>query len=139
VQLRYVAYKFYRETGFRSFEQKVKRFAGLATKSKIAMATTPCPCEGVGEQALAGPSLPTQKNAAIDVLSDLFILRGIPAHVRSDNGPEFIAKALREWIALVGAQGRTGQRRNLLHIEGGKDHHRGLAAALQHRAVLTRR
>ncbi len=26
----------------------------------------------------------------IDVLSDLFILRGVPAHVRSDNGPEFI-------------------------------------------------
>jgi transposase InsO family protein len=40
----------------------------------------------------------------IDVLSDLFILRGIPAHIRSDNGPEFIAKALREWIALVGAK-----------------------------------
>lgn len=40
----------------------------------------------------------------IDVLSDLFILRGIPGHVRSDNGPEFIAKAVREWIAAVGAR-----------------------------------
>jgi len=40
----------------------------------------------------------------IDVLSDLFILRGIPGHIRSDNGPEFIAKALREWIATVGAR-----------------------------------
>jgi putative transposase len=29
----------------------------------------------------------------IDVLSDLFILRGMPGHVRSDNGPEFVAKA----------------------------------------------
>ena len=29
----------------------------------------------------------------IDVLSDLFILRGIPGHIRSDNGPEFVAKA----------------------------------------------
>src|ERR1700746_3108703 len=28
----------------------------------------------------------------IDVLSDLFILRGIPVHIRSDNGPEFVAK-----------------------------------------------
>jgi hypothetical protein len=27
----------------------------------------------------------------IDVLSDLFILRGVPAHIRSDNGPEFVA------------------------------------------------
>src|SRR3712207_4857044 len=26
----------------------------------------------------------------IDVLSDLFILRGVPAHIRSDNGPEFV-------------------------------------------------
>ncbi len=39
----------------------------------------------------------------VDVLSDLFILRGIPAHVRSDNGPEFAAKAVRAWIAAVGA------------------------------------
>jgi len=40
----------------------------------------------------------------IDVLSDLFILRGVPGHIRSDNGPEFVAKAVREWIATVGAQ-----------------------------------
>lgn len=40
----------------------------------------------------------------IDVLSDLFILRGIPGHIRSDNGPEFIAKAVQEWIAAVGAK-----------------------------------
>ena len=40
----------------------------------------------------------------IDVLSDLFISRGVPGHIRSDNGPEFIAKAVREWIAAVGAR-----------------------------------
>ncbi|EXL08555.1 integrase [Brucella anthropi] len=40
----------------------------------------------------------------IDVLSDLFILRGVPGHVRSDNGPEFIAKAVRDWIVAVGAR-----------------------------------
>jgi transposase InsO family protein len=40
----------------------------------------------------------------IDVLSDLFILRGVPGHIRSDNGPEFIAQAVREWIAAVGAK-----------------------------------
>src|ERR1700704_5718090 len=40
----------------------------------------------------------------IDVLSDLFILRGVPSHIRSDNGPEFIAKAVQDWIAAVGAQ-----------------------------------
>jgi len=38
------------------------------------------------------------------VLSDQFILRGVPGYIRSDNGPEFIAKALREWIVAVGAR-----------------------------------
>src|SRR5205085_3633355 len=40
----------------------------------------------------------------IDVLSDLFILRGIPGHIRSDNGPEFVAEAVQEWIAAVGTK-----------------------------------
>ena len=40
----------------------------------------------------------------IDVLSDLFILRGVPAYIRSDNGPEFVAKAVQEWIAVAGAK-----------------------------------
>jgi putative transposase len=31
----------------------------------------------------------------IDVLTDLFILRGVPGYIRSDNGPEFIAEAVR--------------------------------------------
>ncbi|KLK92599.1 integrase [Microvirga vignae] len=41
---------------------------------------------------------------AIDVLSDLFILRGVPEHIRSDNGAEFVAKAVQDWIAAVGAK-----------------------------------
>ena len=40
----------------------------------------------------------------IDVLSDLFILRGVPGHVRSDNGPEFVARAVQEWIDAVWCQ-----------------------------------
>jgi putative transposase len=40
----------------------------------------------------------------IETLCDLFILRGIPAHIRSDNGPEFVAEALRGWIDAVGAK-----------------------------------
>jgi putative transposase len=40
----------------------------------------------------------------IDVLSDLFILRGVPERLRSDNGPEFVAKAVQDWIAAVGAK-----------------------------------
>jgi transposase InsO family protein len=34
----------------------------------------------------------------IDVLFELFIFRGIPEHIRSDNGPEFTAKAVRKWL-----------------------------------------
>ena len=40
----------------------------------------------------------------IDVLSDLFIMRGVPEHIRSDNGPEFIAAAVQMWIKAVGAK-----------------------------------
>ena len=40
----------------------------------------------------------------IEVLSDLFILRGVPGHIRSDNGPEFVAKAVQDWITAVGAK-----------------------------------
>lgn len=40
----------------------------------------------------------------IDALTDLFILRGVPAYIRSDNGPECVAEAVRKWIAAVGAQ-----------------------------------
>ncbi len=40
----------------------------------------------------------------IKVLSDLFILRGVPAHIRSDNGPEFVAKAVRDWVSALGAK-----------------------------------
>ncbi len=39
----------------------------------------------------------------IAVLTDLFLLRGIPAYIRSDNGPEFVSAAVRQWIASVGA------------------------------------
>lgn len=39
----------------------------------------------------------------VDVLADLFIARGIPAHIRSDQGPEFVADAVKGWIGGVGA------------------------------------
>jgi transposase InsO family protein len=37
-------------------------------------------------------------------LTDPFAIHGPPEHIRSDNGPEFIAKAMQEWIAAVGAK-----------------------------------
>ena len=39
----------------------------------------------------------------IVALTDLYILRGVPAYIRSDNGPEFIAEAVRGWITAAGA------------------------------------
>ena len=40
----------------------------------------------------------------VDALTDLFILRGPPAYIRSDNGPEFVAEKVRKWITAVGAK-----------------------------------
>jgi len=40
----------------------------------------------------------------IDRLFELFILREIPEHIRSDNGPEFTAKEVRKWLARLGVK-----------------------------------
>ena len=37
----------------------------------------------------------------LDCLNDLFLSRGVPEHIRSDNGAEFTAIAVREWLAAV--------------------------------------
>ncbi len=36
-------------------------------------------------------------------LTGLFTSKGVPEHIRSDNGPEFTAKAIRAWLPRVGA------------------------------------
>lgn len=40
----------------------------------------------------------------LDCLSNLFLIYGIPEHIRSDNGPEFTAKAVREWLERLGVR-----------------------------------
>jgi transposase InsO family protein len=40
----------------------------------------------------------------IDQLFEPIIFRGIPEHIRSDNGPEFTAKAARGWLARLGVK-----------------------------------
>ncbi len=37
----------------------------------------------------------------IDTLAELFAMRGVPRNIRSDNGPDFIAKTVREWLERV--------------------------------------
>ncbi len=40
----------------------------------------------------------------IDEMFNLFIFRGIPEHIRSDNGPEFTARAVRRWLSRLGVK-----------------------------------
>ena len=37
-------------------------------------------------------------------LGELFLEKGIPEHIRSDNGPEFTAKAIRQWLGDLGVK-----------------------------------
>jgi len=40
----------------------------------------------------------------IDQLFHLFLFRGIPEHIRSDNGPEFTAREIRKWLNRLGVK-----------------------------------
>ena len=40
----------------------------------------------------------------LHTLSNLFLIYGIPENIRSDNGPEFTAKAVRRWLERVGVK-----------------------------------
>jgi putative transposase len=40
----------------------------------------------------------------LQYLTDLFVEHGPPEHIRSDNGPEFAAKAVRRWLGRVGVK-----------------------------------
>ena len=40
----------------------------------------------------------------LQVLAELFVQHGPPDHIRSDNGSEFTAKAVRDWLSRVGVE-----------------------------------
>ena len=40
----------------------------------------------------------------IETLADAMLFEGVPAYIRSDNGPEMIAKVLRQWLAELGTK-----------------------------------
>jgi transposase InsO family protein len=40
----------------------------------------------------------------IDTLAELFAMRGVPQHIRSDNGSEFIARAIQHWLQQVAVE-----------------------------------
>ena len=89
-----------------------------------------------------------RKQSSRDVLrtlAGLMLRHGIPKHTRSDNGPEFVAKAVRDSFHRAGqslgerlrrelqreAQGRTPQRRNLYNAARGKSVDGSLAPRVQ--------
>jgi len=43
-----------------------------------------------------------RKNDVIEVLAKLFLTKGMPEYLRSDNGPEFIKKKLVDWLRALG-------------------------------------
>ncbi len=61
----------------------------------------------------------------IDTLAELFAMRGVPRHIRSDNGPEFIAAAIRRWLDQVGVEA--------LYIEPGSPWENGYAESFHSR------
>lgn len=61
----------------------------------------------------------------IDTLAEIFAMRGVPKHIRSDNGPEFIARAIRRWLDQVGVKA--------LYIEPGSPWENGYAESFHSR------
>jgi putative transposase len=45
-----------------------------------------------------------KSSEVIDTLANLFLSKGIPEHIRSDNGAEFTSKAVRKWLDRFGPQ-----------------------------------
>jgi len=61
----------------------------------------------------------------IDTLAELFAMRGVPRAIRSDNGPEFVAHAIRRWLDQVGTAA--------LYIEPGSPWQNGYAESFHSR------
>jgi transposase InsO family protein len=48
------------------------------------------------------PSIPAR--AVVDALEWLCLSRGVPRYLRSDNGPEFVAKVVQQWLEKFGCR-----------------------------------
>ena len=59
------------------------------------------------------------------MLAELFRIRGVPKHIRSDNGPEFIAQAIRRWLSMAGVE--------TLYVEPGSPWENGYAESFHSR------
>jgi hypothetical protein len=80
-------------------------FYGVATNGGTLQYQKLAPTREAADKLLdSRMAAPFPRDAVIDVLTDLFVERGVPGHIRSDNGPEFIAEAVQTWIAAVGSK-----------------------------------
>jgi len=50
------------------------------------------------------PARRIRANDVIGIFADVMVERGVPEYIRSDNGPEMIAKVLRNWLTRVGTK-----------------------------------
>jgi transposase InsO family protein len=112
--------------------------------------------EHTRESPLVRPERRWSSAKVIEALADVMVMKGVPEYIRSDNGPEFVARDLRKWPAATGAntlyiepgspwengycesfnsklRGRVLERGDLLLVEGGTGFGRALACPLQHR------
>ena len=134
--------------------------SGPTTSSSTAPPMgTPCGCSPSSMNTRASASASTwprrpQSDDVLARLAQLFVERGPPVYLRSDNGPEFTATAVREWLQRVGvttlfiepgspwensyvesfngkAARRVPQPGALRHPPGSPGGHRGLAPGRQ--------
>ena len=78
--------------------------SSIAGPRRLAFRTLNVPDEFTRESLTIRVRRKLSSTDVIDVLTGPFIMRGIPAYARSDNGPEFVAEAVRRWIAAVGTR-----------------------------------
>jgi transposase InsO family protein len=62
---------------------------------------------------------------AVELVSEVMLIRGTPSHIRSDNGPEFIAVAIREFLAAAEVE--------TLYVEPGSPWENGYAESFHSR------
>jgi transposase InsO family protein len=61
----------------------------------------------------------------VELISEVMLIRGVPRHIRSDNGPEFIASAIRRYLGAAGVE--------TLYIEPGSPWENGYAESFHSR------
>jgi len=60
--------------------------------------------DSTGECLLNRPERRWSSAKVIEVLADVMVRKGVPEPIRSDHGPEFVARDLRNWLADTGAK-----------------------------------